>query len=76
MELINLLNLLSQGYYECNSKGHLKPDVKNNFCNYCYRHLDYTPLKNEDVPQFERQNRRHIIVQMRRDYNEGLVKDD
>jgi hypothetical protein len=33
--------VLDQRYHECDSKGHQKPDEKENYCSYCYRHLDY-----------------------------------
>ena len=33
---------LNSRYSECDSSGgHKSPDVKNNYCNHCYRHLEY-----------------------------------
>lgn len=37
--------VLNKRYAECNSYGHKKQDVGSNYCNYCYRHLNYKSSK-------------------------------
>ena len=32
---------LMKRYKECDSKGHIIPDEENNYCNHCFRHLNY-----------------------------------
>jgi len=57
--------VLDQRYHECDSKGHQKPDEKENYCSYCYRHLDY------ESPET---SKRDIERQKAKDYFSGVNK--
>jgi hypothetical protein len=57
--------ILDQRYHECDSKGHQKPDEKENYCSYCYRHIDY------ESPET---SKRDIDRQKAKDYFHGVNK--
>ncbi|MDO8517326.1 MAG: hypothetical protein Q7S33_04325 [Nanoarchaeota archaeon] len=75
--IIKQLESLRKRYEECNSNGHLKPDKENNYCNNCYRHLDYNLIEfylAPNTPQPKRKIKKSIKRQMRIDYFNGLEK--
>jgi hypothetical protein len=82
--------VLDQRYHECDSKGHQKPDEKENYCGYCYRHIDYTSPETDailegrknipsmqqplDAPVLMEKRKRDIERQKAKDYFRGVNK--
>ncbi|MAG78800.1 hypothetical protein CMI40_00285 [Candidatus Pacearchaeota archaeon] len=82
--------ILDKRYLECNSKGHIQPDNKENTCNYCYRTLIYKtpatdailkdreklPIQHQpmDAPIIMEKGKREIESQKFMDRMQGLTK--
>jgi len=59
--------ILDSRYEECDSQGHKEPDVENNNCGYCFRHLRYeTPRADRLRDETEGQFNASIIVEKAR----------
>ena len=43
--IVNAGTILQQRYAKCDSQGHKKLNGDNNYCDYCFRHVPYRPVR-------------------------------
>ncbi len=76
------IEILNKRYTECDSQGHLKPKKRKNFCDHCYRHLEYpTPetdaelRRQRELPSHQQPCNAPIMIERanrERGFQEGL----
>ncbi|MBS3087903.1 hypothetical protein J4226_04895 [Candidatus Pacearchaeota archaeon] len=66
--------VLKQRHDECDEKGHVYPDKKNNKCYYCFRRLDYGDNKGLDLGVIKLAERGNGLKMLVKENDPGFYK--